>query len=222
MKKLNVTVNVSSAATISAEEIGRALMTLFLKDTGIDDAGCDLYTNGEDEIYLGNEAEALVYKSKNYARMVDTSNFIRYGKTLIAAPAKSPLGTLPGMEGHSEDAAECSRMVENLSEDARKRAGEIKGDPELAKDIKTDAAIRPDDIRDPSAFKAGWTYLRRDGKRTKPLTLADSGSPYLDASAPGEMLCYVFLNGMDVPNEMSPKDLMPGTGEQPAATEEVG
>lgn len=64
---------------ISDKDIGRAVMARALEMAGVDDPGCDYYTDARGHVFMGRHC--ICYSPK-LAAMVDTANYLIYGRRL--------------------------------------------------------------------------------------------------------------------------------------------
>lgn len=63
-------------------ELAIALWRLIGEKYEIDDAGCDLYTDGANGVYLGDNPEAKVADSPGAVALADAYNVLTYGRRL--------------------------------------------------------------------------------------------------------------------------------------------
>ena len=70
---------------VDEKELGRALLSHVITLLEIDDPGCDYYTDGDKEIYMGDDVEhPLITEDPYLTCLVDSANFLLYGDFLIA------------------------------------------------------------------------------------------------------------------------------------------
>ena len=79
----------------TTEELGRAILhCLSLMLDGIDDCGCDWYTDQNGCVYISNDPAWQVSMVPDHAHLVDAANLLIYGRKLTLTTGEE------GSDGH--------------------------------------------------------------------------------------------------------------------------
>jgi hypothetical protein len=78
--KINITE--THLAEVTRKDLGHALIGYILDLMGVDDPGCDYFTDEKCYTYMGNNPDALISTDMVLGSAIDTANFLMYGHWL--------------------------------------------------------------------------------------------------------------------------------------------